>query len=100
MTDEFKRESHFWFKKSKNEEGEKTLGEAQYKDIDFTLIANGRKLQAIDFDLGPYEGQRNQSASVNFNKAGVTMNILVTVLSEEEFNRVRPDQDGGCCTIF
>ena len=104
MAGEFKRESNFWFAKGKNEEGEKQLGDAKEKFADFTLLANNSKKQTVSLDLSPYEGQRSVHHAVEFNKSGVTMNIQVTVLPDEEYKNsegdIRSGNEGCCCTNF
>ena len=61
MTGDFKRESGFWFKKGKNDEGEKVLGDADTKIIEFTLLANGSKKQMVKVDLSQFEGKKSAS---------------------------------------
>ena len=104
MTGDFKRESGFWFKKGKNEEGEKVLGDADTKIIEFTLIANSVKKQQVKLNLAQFEGKRSVEEVVDFTKCGVTMKILVTVLPEEEFEKIRTAVEAGskgeCCIIF
>merc|ERR1712167_201571 len=101
MTGDFQRESGFWFKKPK---GEDDKGPAEDKFVDFTLMANSMKKQKVQVNVAQFEGQRAAKHEVNFDKCGITMNILVTVLDHDAFHKVeeevRKEPSGGCCTIF
>ena len=69
MTEEFTRESKFWFDK---------LGNLQTKTCDFSLLVNGKALKGqpkVTFDMDSQMGNCNKPFTIKFESVGIECTV-------------------------